>query len=193
MRYGMILAIGLWASGLFAQETNQAVVAAWQEMAAAMSEQDQEKMKGLFAESFSFTSTDQVTISNAEELKAYYDEMLGGDAPPVQALKVTAGEVEQVREVDEGTVLLRALTAEAYDLSTGESFTFDATWTATLVQENGAWKFATLHGGIHYFNNPVMKKYADSNTSTGVIAGFVGMLMGFVFSLVAFVQRKKPK
>jgi hypothetical protein len=58
---------------------------------------------------------------------------------------------------------------DTYELNDGRQFTFDSTWTATVIKEGEQWKLVALHVGVDPIDNPLIDGYRNAFGLGGVI------------------------
>jgi len=65
-------------------------------------------------------------------------------------------------------------------LGSGDKFSLDSRWTATMVKKDGQWKLASYHVSVDAFSNPILSKAVAVPKQAAIIAGIVGLLLGAI-------------
>jgi len=65
-------------------------------------------------------------------------------------------------------------------LGSGDKFSLDSRWTATMVKKDGQWKLASYHVSVDAFSNPILSKAVAVAKQAAIIAGIVGLLLGAI-------------
>jgi hypothetical protein len=115
----------------------------------------------------------------------YLESKSGGPDPIVEKFSLTT-------DVKELSDLYGENTATAYGTATsnfvlrGRELSISGPWSATMVRENGQWKLAALSASVGAFDNPVLTWTWRLVWIVGVIAGLLGLVVGW------FSRRPKP-
>lgn len=122
-------------------------------------------------------------------VREYIEQMTKGPNRKVTSFK-TEAEVDDLTHLYGDTGVATGHSHDAFVLTDGRDFVVNTRWTATLVKKDGQWKLASFHASTDMFDNPVLN-IAVRRTATwvGVIAGVVGLAVGFV---VARLLRRSP-
>lgn len=59
--------------------------------------------------------------------------------------------------------------ADTYELTDGRKFTFDSSWTATMIKEDDQWKLLALHVSVNPIDNPLIEGYRSAFGFGGVL------------------------
>lgn len=115
-----------------------------------------------------------------EEFLAFYDRMVNGDNPVVK-------DMSSQFDVDDLSLLYGDDTAVAYGtlrdtfaLTDGSEFTLDSKWTATVVNENDAWKVASFHVSSNIFDNPILGFAQSWLAKAAIGGGIIGLVIGLI-------------
>jgi ketosteroid isomerase-like protein len=65
-------------------------------------------------------------------------------------------------------------------LGSGDKFSLDSRWTATIVKKDGQWKLASYHVSVDAFSNPILSKAVAVAKQAAIISGIVGLLLGAI-------------
>jgi ketosteroid isomerase-like protein len=129
-----------------------------------------------------------VTWENAEvsrgpqQVRAYYDRMMKGDQRIVESVTIDPT-VDELTHLYGDTGVAFGSSTDHFKLRDGRDFVFDTRWTATAVKKNGKWKVASFHASTNTFDNPVLWIAVKRvGLWTGVIAGVLGLVVGFITS-----------
>jgi ketosteroid isomerase-like protein len=74
-------------------------------------------------------------------------------------------------------------------LGSGDKFSLDSRWTATIVKKDGQWKLASYHVSVDAFSNPILSKAVAAAKQAAIIAGIVGLLLGAIVTW--FFRRRR--
>lgn len=74
-------------------------------------------------------------------------------------------------------------------LGSGDKFSLDSRWTATIVKKDGQWKLASYHVSVDAFSNPILSKAVAVAKQAAIVAGIVGLLLGAI--LTWFYMRRR--
>jgi ketosteroid isomerase-like protein len=129
-----------------------------------------------------------VTWENAEvsrgpqQVRAYYDRMMKGDQRIVESVTIDPT-VDELTHLYGDTGVAFGSSKDHFKLTDGRDFVFDTRWTATAVKKNGKWKVASFHASTNTFDNPVLWIAVKRvGLWAGVIAGVLGLVVGFITS-----------
>lgn len=185
----LALACGLNAPALAQQPTPEQAEAIHTELRAlkdraiaAIKDRKPDALFGDLTEDIAFTAMDNVPVHGKTEAKAYYDRMMNGASSVVQDMSVTLEPDVLSALHNNGQSAVSTGNSTAYfKLRGGLEFSAPLRWTASLVNEGGAWKVASAHFSANMFENPIdsgIRKYLYLMLAA---AGLVGLVLGFIF------------
>ncbi len=148
------------------------------ELVAAIQEKDIDKLAACFTSTFAFTASDQTTVTNKEQLKAYYEKLLANKNSPLKDVQVAAeAEVETIFVgSDSGYVYGRSM--DTFTLIDDSTLSVNNKWTAFVTKEDGKWKVAAVHVGVNFYDNPVIDKINSFNKISLCGVALVSLLIG---------------
>jgi ketosteroid isomerase-like protein len=134
-----------------------------------------------------------------EGIRKFYDEVMVGQNRLISDISSTL-------KVDELSILHGDNTAIAFGsihddftlsrgiartavLGSGDKFSLDSRWTATIVKKDGQWKLASYHVSVDAFSNPILSKAIAVAKQTAAIAGIAGLLLGAIVTWF-FMRRR---
>jgi ketosteroid isomerase-like protein len=79
--------------------------------------------------------------------------------------------------------------ARAAVLGSGDKFSMDSRWTATIAKKDGQWKLASYHVSVDAFSNSILSKAIAVAKQTAIIAGIGGLLLGAIVTWF-FMRRR---
>ncbi len=151
----------------------------------AVNSQDIDTVISCFAREFCFTAVDQSVITNAEQVKAYYDRMLRKPDSLVTNYKVEAKADILTRFIDTNTGYCYGSTQDTCIVrKTGQPATMTTRWTSVVVKEEGQWKIAMVHVGVNFMDNPVINAVAKSLQNKVWTYSGIGLFLGVVIGVL---------
>ena len=136
---------------------HEALRAALKTATTAINNRDVQALTGCLAREFVFTSIDQTVFTNATDFAAYFARMFTAPDAPLASLRIAPQATILTRFVGPDVGYCYGTSVDRYTLKDGKVFTLDVRWTALVVRENGQWKAATVHCGVNFLDNPVLK------------------------------------
>jgi hypothetical protein len=125
------------------------------------------------------------------EFREFYNQMMeGGDAIVVDVKSKV--EIDQPAEyIGDSTVVACGTITDEFILKSGNEFTLESKWTATLTKIEGNWKIISYHVSANVFDNPLL----NAAKSYLVTFAIVGSLVGFVLGALVmwFIMRWSRK
>jgi hypothetical protein len=68
---------------------------------------------------------------------------------------------------------------DTFKLRNGQSFDLNSRWTATVVNDGGAWKIAAFQSSANIFDNPLLAATKRWTMTAVVVALLAGLIGGF--------------
>ena len=131
-----------------------------------------------------------VTWQNAEVsrkpegVKAYISRMLEGPNSIVESFS-TAPAVDELTILYGGDAgVAFGSSRDSFRLRSGQSFDLTSRWTATVVNDGGAWKIAAFHSSASLFDNPLLAAAQRWSVTAAVVALIAGFVVGFLVSRI---------
>lgn len=114
-------------------------------------------------------------------IRDYFAKMMTGPQRVVDnvTMKFTASELTTLYQNDTMGIC-HGTTQDAYTLAGGKKMDINATWTATMVKENGKWLVSSIHYSANIFNNPVLTAVQKTMMMVGMGCAVVGLLLGMM-------------
>jgi len=127
----------------------------------------------------SFTAMNNDVAHGRDGVKRYFEKMMKGDHPIVQAMSVSF-EPDQLATIygDDNAVATGSSKAH-FKLSGGLEFDLDGRWTADLVRQGDKWQLAAAHYSVNMFDNPLLRNAERLSWMVGAGAGVAGLILGF--------------
>lgn len=155
-----------------------------EEMLGAIAKKDKDRLLSLMADDVVITVQDGsklVAVRKLDGVTDYLDRLLTGSAAGVKDLQVDV-------KVDEKTLLYGnnslgiafGTSNDRYVLQEGASFELATRWTATLVNQDGKWKLASLHVSSNLFDNPIVTTQRATLKYALGVAGGIGLILGLI-------------
>jgi ketosteroid isomerase-like protein len=134
-----------------------------------------------------------------EGIRKFYNEVMVGpdrlisdisSTLTVDELSILHGDNTAIAfgSIHDDLTLSRSITRAAV-LGSGDKFSMDSRWTATVVKKDGQWKLASYHVSVDAFANSILSKAISAAKQTAVIAGIVGLLLGTIVTWI-FMRRR---
>lgn len=117
-------------------------------------------------------------------LRDYFMDKMGGPEPTVASVHHAFNVAELTRLYGDDTGVAYGDTVGTYELTNGMSFTVDAYWTATMVNEDGRWQLASFQFAPSIFENPLVDRAVGMLYRVAAIAGVIGLIAGFLLARV---------
>lgn len=124
-------------------------------------------------------------------LREFYKKMMEGDDRVVESVtsELTVDDLSIIHGGD--TAVAFGTIDDEYRLSDGTDFNLTSRWTATVVKEGDRWVVASFHVSANVFNNPILDMAKSYLIYVGIIAGFIGLLLGAVTMMLVTKLRKR--
>jgi ketosteroid isomerase-like protein len=134
-----------------------------------------------------------------EGIRKFYNEVMVGpnrlisdisSSLTVDELSILHGDNTAIAfgSIHDDFTLSRGIARSAV-LSSGDKFSLDSRWTATIVRKDGQWKLASYHVSVDAFSNPILSKAVAVAKQAAIIAGIVGLLLGAILTWFAMRRR----
>jgi hypothetical protein len=123
-------------------------------------------------------------VRRPEGVRAFMKKMSEGDSRKVETAQaeVTVDELSSLYSEKRAGVAFGDL-VQNFKFSDGTAIVLKSRWTATFIKENGQWWLSAIHVSANLFDNPVLSLATRSTARwTGVIAGVVGLVIGFIIA-----------
>jgi len=165
--------------------------------AAAQSESDHEELRGLrsrlveavgkldaaaleplFTKEFSVTMADQTHLKSVAELKDFFERQFRASDSPVTGVRIQPDADELTHFLDDDVAVIWGSSRDTYTLRSGGELTLQSRWTATFAKEDGHWKFAAVHAGVNFLDNPLLTAASSGKYAWGGGALVLGLIVG---------------
>ena len=120
----------------------------------------------------------------------YFNKTMTGSDRTVQSIHHTFEVADLTTLYGGDTGIAYGTSIGTYELTNRMNIVVDTNWTATMVNEGGKWLLASFQFAPSIFDNPVLNRAVNAFYWGIGIAGFVGLMLGF---LVGKRTRQKRK
>lgn len=149
-------------------------------LVAAVNAKDEAALLAELEDDVLFTAMNNEVVHGKEEASAYYTKMLVGSQRIVEDMSLTAEADDLSILLAKGNVAVAAGDSVAhFDMMGGQSFDVPLRWTATLDNQDGAWKVAAIHFSANMFENPIMSGFEQFAYWIAAGFGLLGILIGW--------------
>lgn len=153
----------------------------------AVNERNAEALEPYLYSKFSATMIDQTQLTTVEELESYFEQWFEGDDAFIKSYSMNP-EADELTQIYDGKFgIISGGNRESYELATGNNYTIESRWTATLIKDNDRWKLLAIHNGVNFTDNPVLatvEKFSLYLGIGGILAGLLaGLFCGWFFRL----------
>jgi ketosteroid isomerase-like protein len=156
----------------------------------AINAKDFQSIDKLLHKPFMSTLISQDSFTDANKLKAWFDDLFTRSVARISKITMEA-EADEPAQIYTGTfAVARGGTKETYNLADGRTFVIPGRWTATTVKDNnGEWKLLAVHTGVNFIDNPIMTAVEKTTTYFGAGGLAIGAVIGFLLGF--FIRRKR--
>lgn len=135
-----------------------------------------------------------------EGIRKFYSEVMAGpnklisdisSTLTVDELSILHGDNTAIAfgSIHDDFTLSRGI-ARAAVLGSGDKFSMDSRWTATIVKKDGQWRLASYHVSVDAFSNSILSKAIAMAKQTALMAAIGGLLLGAIVTWL-FMRRRK--
>ena len=120
-------------------------------------------------------------IIGKEQVRGYYEKMLGGSQPVVKTITAQF-EADKLSHLYDGgnTAVAFGRSNDRYELTGGETWEVKPQWSATIVRQNGRWLIAGFHYSVNMLDNPVLSAQRNWLMGGGAAAALLACAAGFL-------------
>ena len=128
-----------------------------------------------------FTTMNGDRIIGKEQVRGYYEKMLGGSQPVVKTITAQF-EADKLSHLYDGgnTAFAFGHSNDRYELTGGETWEVKPQWSATIVRQNGQWLIAGFHYSVNMLDNPVLSAQRNWLMGSGAAAALLACAAGFL-------------
>lgn len=170
------------------ETTLRALIAAYD---AAVAKADQDALGKILADDFTIIPIDQTVIDSPAALKTWYAHNRTGSYALIQSVILTPEKEAKIDLLGPDHAHLSGITRETYAMTTGDTITFTAPWTAVAGrQKDGQWRLLSHQSGVNVLDNPLLQA-TKSTTLTYAAGGLAwGVFIGIVVGLMVGRRRR---
>ena len=158
----------------------------------AMNKRDMNRLLGHLHPDVVVTWQNAEVSRKPEGVKTYISRMLEGPNSVVESFSTapTVDELTILYGGDAGVAF--GSSRDSFRLRSGQSFELTSRWTATVVNDGGAWKIAAFHSSASLFDNPLLAAAQRWAMTAGVVALIAGFGIGFLISRIGQKRSTRP-
>ena len=110
----------------------------------------------------------------------YFNKTMTGPDRTVQSVHHTFEVADLTTLYGGDTGVAYGTSIGTYELTQGMTIVADTNWTATMVNQDGTWLLASFQFAPSIFDNPVLNRAVNALYWGVGIAGFAGIVLGFL-------------
>lgn len=122
------------------------------------------------------------TVVGKQGIRDYFQTKMAGPEPTVASIHHTFNVAALTTLYGDDTGVAYGDSPGQYELTNGMSFDVNTYWTATMVREDGQWLIASFQFAPSIFENPLAEEAFGMVKRVGIIAGIVGLILGFLLA-----------
>ncbi len=149
-----------------------------------------DRLSSFFTDKFLFIQSDQAVYKDFDSLTKYFFEKTKFEGFIDFAEISLQDKISASISFDGLTAQLVGKASEKYLIADSE-YSIPLRWTAYLEKVDGVWKIKSLHFGADHLNNQILSGYESFGIKVGVIAAFVGLLIGMLLAGLILRMVKK--
>lgn len=150
-------------------------------MQTALNKRDLDALLDGLTDDVVFTTMNGDRIIGKEQVRGYYEKMLGGSQPVVKTITAQF-EADKLSHLYDGgnTAFAFGRSNDHYELAGGETWEVKPQWSATIVRQNGRWLIAGFHYSVNMLDNPVLSAQRNWLMGGGAVAALLACAAGFL-------------
>lgn len=127
-----------------------------------------------------FTTMNGDVVRGPDQIRAYFEKMLGGTNPVVKTVTV-AFDVDELTTLYGGdTGVAYGSSKDHYELTGGSTFDIAGRWSCTMVRNGDRWVVASFHYSADIFRNPILDRLRTLFLAGGIAGAVIALLLGIV-------------
>jgi hypothetical protein len=150
------------------------------ELRDAINERDFAALEPHMFSPFSATMIDQTLLTSGDELSEYFESLFAGDDPLIRRLTMDPVADTLTEIYDDKYDIARGGNTEVYEMASGNTYTLESRWTATLVKDENRWKVLAIHSGVDFLDNPIFAAARRGSLYFGGGGLAIGLLGGML-------------
>ena len=149
-----------------------------------------DRLGSFFTDKFIFIQSDQAVYKDVESLSKYLFEKTKFEGFIDFAEISLQDKISASISFDGLTAQIVGKANEKYSIADSE-YSVPLRWTASLENVYGVWKIKSIHFGADHLNNQILSGYESFGIKVGIIAAFIGLLIGMLLSGLILRMVKK--
>ena len=150
-------------------------------MQTALNKRDLDALLDGLTDDVVFTTMNGDRVIGKEQVRGYYEKMLGGNQPVVKTITAQFEADKLSHLYDDGnTAVAFGRSNDRYELIGGETWEVKPQWSATIVRQNGRWLIAGFHYSVNMLDNPVLSAQRNWLMGGGAAAALLACAAGFL-------------
>jgi len=132
-----------------------------------------------------FTAINNDTVTGIENVKAYFDRMMGGSSRFLNDFSIKVESDSLSTLYADNRVAVATGRADTFlDLrgGSGMKYTVPLRWTATLERTTGPWKLAAIHFSADLSDNPYLSALSTFWKWVAALIGIAGLGLGYLIA-----------
>ncbi len=144
---------------------------------AAVNKQELDSILSVLDENVVVIYQDAAVIRGVDQMKAYYQKMLGDNNPILKSYTTTAKHSVPARFIGD-LAIVDGKSKDKVVFINGSEIEIDIVWSVTLQRAGDGWKVIQLHFSGNMFDNPLIAAAKNNLLMIAVGTGAVGLILG---------------
>ena len=159
-------------------EDREALRALLGKIAAAINAKDWTALGPFLDPRVVFTSIDQVTSYGAGEVHEYISGKISLASTVLRDVHVDPSP-ESPALFHDDTCVFTIISTDTFEFRNGKKLVLPTKYTGTLIKRDEIWRLIAIHSGCNIFRNPISYQYRMLIYGLVVLAGVVGVALGW--------------
>jgi len=144
---------------------------------ASVNKQQLDSLVSMLDENVVVIYQDAAVIRGVDQMKAYYEKMLGDSNPILKSYTTSAKHSAPARFIGD-LAIVDGKSKDKVVFINGSEVQIDIVWTVTLQKAADGWKVIQLHFSGNMFDNPILAAAKDNLLMVAAGAGVGGLILG---------------
>ena len=147
----------------------------------AINENEISKLLPYLDDNIVITHQDAHVVRGKEEVISYNEFMTKGPDAPIKKLRTKAAIGGPAYFHGNDTAIGYGTAVDQVELKSGQAFSLDVAWSATLIKKEGVWKAAAIHFSTNVLDNAVLRLVRNRIWWAGGGGLLLGLAVGWWF------------
>jgi uncharacterized protein (TIGR02246 family) len=155
----------------------------------AINNKDFTALADLFTDDLQIINADHQIITSKKALLTHLEEMLTDETATYKKFHIDTEIFKKINFLSDNIVVMSGVINGEFTLAENDKeFQVQKYWTATLIKNDGKWKFASLHSSVNNADKYAIDAKPITPTLSLIFAASIGFLIG---ALVTAMMRNK--